>query len=297
MLPSSHGRFGVICDSPNSSDAEDSMNHRTEHYMPEKSPIKAESPGVTGHTAEALGRLSFEHRRTISREHLTNARGRSLYTECHPLVSKRSASHELTKPGGRQSPRLEESPKKAANTCAARSRVRRGCLPRSVSHDLSSVPNPAKYLQGVCNNIKEPVHKDSGYESQLASRQSTVDYCDPGDAQPHLQAVVHKACPVSRKQYMVERMISRQTSATGEKWNIVLQPDSSPISTEQLAAEVKGIYAGLVMVEAKCINIDAAQAADPKSPLGAEQWQALIALHRTLLYEHHDFLMVSNTSR
>lgn len=46
------------------------------------------------------------------------------------------------------------------------------------------------------------------------------------------------------------------------------------------------------MVEAKCINIDAAQAATPSSPLGPEQWQALIGLHRTLLYEHHDFLMV-----
>lgn len=74
---------------------------------------------------------------------------------------------------------------------------------------------------------------------------------------------------------------------------LILEPDSSPISQDQLAAEVKGIYAGLVMVEAKCINIDAAQAADPKADLGSEQWQALIALHRTLLYEHHDFLMAT----
>lgn len=75
--------------------------------------------------------------------------------------------------------------------------------------------------------------------------------------------------------------------------NIRLQPESSPISQEQLAAEVKGIYAGLVMVEAKCINIDSQKAANPDEPLGAEQWQALIALHRTLLYEHHDFLMAT----
>ncbi|KAK5135525.1 hypothetical protein LTR08_005160 [Meristemomyces frigidus] len=74
---------------------------------------------------------------------------------------------------------------------------------------------------------------------------------------------------------------------------LILQPDSSPISPDQLAAEIKGIYAGLVTVEAKCINIDAAQAADPKSKLGPEQWQALIAVHRTLLYEHHDFMMAT----
>lgn len=84
-----------------------------------------------------------------------------------------------------------------------------------------------------------------------------------------------------------------QLSANSRYPGLILQPDSSPISQEQLGAEVKGIYAGLVMVEAKCVNIDAAQAADPNSQLGPEQWQALIALHRTLLYEHHDFLMVS----
>jgi hypothetical protein len=74
---------------------------------------------------------------------------------------------------------------------------------------------------------------------------------------------------------------------------ITLQPEFSPISQEQLAAEVKGIYAGLVMVEAKCINIDAQKACLPHDELSTEQWQALVALHRTLLYEHHDFLMAT----
>jgi hypothetical protein len=74
---------------------------------------------------------------------------------------------------------------------------------------------------------------------------------------------------------------------------ITLQPEFSPISQEQLAAEVKGIYAGLVMVEAKCITIDAQKACLPHDELSTEQWQALVALHRTLLYEHHDFLMAT----
>jgi hypothetical protein len=78
------------------------------------------------------------------------------------------------------------------------------------------------------------------------------------------------------------------------RWpGITLQPEFSPISQEQLAAEVKGIYAGLVMVEAKCINIDAQKASQPHEELSTEQWQALVALHRTLLYEHHDFLMAT----
>jgi hypothetical protein len=77
------------------------------------------------------------------------------------------------------------------------------------------------------------------------------------------------------------------------RWAIEMQPEFSPISQEQLAAEVKGIYAGLVMVEAKCINIDTQKASHPEEKLSTEQWQALVALHRTLLYEHHDFLMAT----
>ncbi|KAH9832696.1 Est1 DNA/RNA binding domain [Teratosphaeria destructans] len=90
----------------------------------------------------------------------------------------------------------------------------------------------------------------------------------------------------------------RSTMATsnipaGVQWSgMMLQPDSSPISQEQLSIEIQGIYAGLVNVEARCINIDAAQS-DSKSSLSQEEWQALIALHRTLLYEHHDFLMAT----
>ncbi|KAG4438346.1 hypothetical protein IFR05_006190 [Cadophora sp. M221] len=84
-----------------------------------------------------------------------------------------------------------------------------------------------------------------------------------------------------------------------EVYDIIMQPETRPISQEQLVAEVKGIYAGLVMVEAKCIEVDNKQAtlaqADPSSQpkLNNEQWQALIALHRTLLHEHHDFFLAS----
>ncbi|EMC95371.1 hypothetical protein BAUCODRAFT_72505, partial [Baudoinia panamericana UAMH 10762] len=70
-------------------------------------------------------------------------------------------------------------------------------------------------------------------------------------------------------------------------------PDTSPISEEQLTSEIKGLYTALVMLEEKCTNIDAAQVADPSANSDASQWQALVALHRTLLYEHHDFLMAT----
>ncbi|KAK1085329.1 hypothetical protein LTR48_004632 [Friedmanniomyces endolithicus] len=48
-----------------------------------------------------------------------------------------------------------------------------------------------------------------------------------------------------------------------------------------------------MIAEARCVNLDAAQAKNPPAELSRSQWQALIALHRTLLYEHHDFLMAT----
>ena len=81
---------------------------------------------------------------------------------------------------------------------------------------------------------------------------------------------------------------------------LLLQPETRPISHDQLVVEVKGIYAGLVLVERKCIVVDeeqskAAQEEDPsrQTRLTHEQWQALIHLHKTLLHEHHDFFLAS----
>ena len=113
---------------------------------------------------------------------------------------------------------------------------------------------------------------------------------------------------------------------------ILRQPETRPITHDQLVVEVKGIYAGLVMVEAKCIDVDEKQATaaqraieaaaqrkqeavvresgrggskevshtasqerniSVESDLTREQWQALIALHKTLLHEHHDFFLAS----
>jgi hypothetical protein len=58
---------------------------------------------------------------------------------------------------------------------------------------------------------------------------------------------------------------------------IIKQPETRPISQEQLVAEVKGIYAGLVMVESKCIEVDNNQSSqsDPANRLNNDQWQAL----------------------
>jgi hypothetical protein len=51
---------------------------------------------------------------------------------------------------------------------------------------------------------------------------------------------------------------------------LILKPEAIPISLEQLVAEVKGIYAGLVMVEAECLEFDNEQASLGKANSGAE---------------------------
>ncbi|KUJ06224.1 uncharacterized protein LY89DRAFT_415238 [Mollisia scopiformis] len=72
---------------------------------------------------------------------------------------------------------------------------------------------------------------------------------------------------------------------------MVLQPKTRPVSIQQLVAEVKGIYAGLVMVEAKCMEVDNRLASNSVDDHNDAQFQALIALHRTLQHEHHEFFL------
>jgi len=84
-----------------------------------------------------------------------------------------------------------------------------------------------------------------------------------------------------------------------EDIQMLRQPETRLISYDQLVAEVKGIYAGLVMVEAKTIEIDqlqsiAAQEDPARRPLlPPEKWRAFVALHKQLLHEHHDFFLSS----
>jgi hypothetical protein len=139
-------------------------------------------------------------------------------------------------------------------------------------------------------------------EQEIGGEMSGLDY-------PQSSALFELSTRISSSQTIQSNKIPKasfgsQAAPTvqnpdDESYDVILQPETRPISQEQLVAEVKGIYAGLVMVEAKCIEVDNKQAelaqADPgaQPKLNNEQWQALIALHRTLLHEHHDFFLAS----
>jgi len=80
---------------------------------------------------------------------------------------------------------------------------------------------------------------------------------------------------------------------------ILLAPETRFITHEQLVIEVKRIYTGLAIVEARCIDIDGRESTAAQENNSAntaakyDQWQSLVALHKQLLHEHHDFLLAS----
>lgn len=110
----------------------------------------------------------------------------------------------------------------------------------------------------------------------------------------------------SRRGGLVPPSVPSQPGAlptpTDEQWpDLVLQLDSRPISQETLAKEANSIHAALTMVEAKCIHAVREALTATKRDEGSNQsrvlssdyWNAFITLHKSLLHEHHDLLLVS----
>ncbi|KAF4959133.1 hypothetical protein FGADI_1873 [Fusarium gaditjirri] len=81
--------------------------------------------------------------------------------------------------------------------------------------------------------------------------------------------------------------------APGSESKMMVQPETRPISQEQLVAEVRGIYAGLAMVETKCFEVDNAQFTEGR--FNFEEWQQLLTHHLNLLYEDDDPFNISST--
>lgn len=277
------------------------MKDHRDNATPPESPGYAASPSI-GAPAEQIGQLSLDqaHRQNGGSP---SPPGRGMLGASSITASKRLASDELSSAQVPKSQRChaadraratQRSPSALALKGSKRAYPDRQTYTKTSGEKLERRMIEAKslirpFVQSH-PRIAKPLHRDSGYETS-PSRQNT----GPSATTPPVSLTQtiheHRDCEVGQR-----RKGLIQLPANSRYPGLILQPDSSPISQEQLGAEVKGIYAGLVMVEAKCVNIDAAQAADPNSQLGTEQWQALIALHRTLLYEHHDFLMVRSST-
>lgn len=297
-----------MCDSPGSggtpesSDSEGSMRNNVAGKTPSPPIPQSDSLGTT--TADQIERLSLNHRSPSSR---SCGVGHGLLSATQASVHKRPASSEFYRPPGRRSPIGASS--RPAYTGALRDQrtshrpQKRGshaALKFQGGHQSSQKRSWLNYHD--TNPTRDqvacpvPIARDSGYVSN-PSRDNTLhtDFnVKPKDDEYVSVEPLSNSGRILGKDEAHHYVGGVSLVRSKSRWpGLILQPESSPISQDQLAAEVKGIYGGLVMVEAKCINIDAAQAADPNSSLGPEQWQALIALHRTLLYEHHDFLMAT----
>ena len=102
------------------------------------------------------------------------------------------------------------------------------------------------------------------------------------------QAASRRAEEKPEKELVGDQLSLRNATNTSKYHEMFLQLETSPITKEQILHEVRGINAGLVMVEKRCIEIDKRQT-ESKAELSGSQWQALLSQHRTLLYEHCDF--------
>uniref|UniRef100_A0A4E9EJC7 DNA/RNA-binding domain-containing protein n=1 Tax=Gibberella zeae TaxID=5518 RepID=A0A4E9EJC7_GIBZA len=113
---------------------------------------------------------------------------------------------------------------------------------------------------------------------------------DPSNDEKH-----HALFPGDSVVSPTERLSLSSYKNDDDSTKMIHHLEMTPISDDQLIAEVQGIYAGLVVVETKCIEVDNELLSnnDANLKLNSEQWQALIALHRTLLNEHYDFFLAS----
>jgi hypothetical protein len=217
---------------------------------------------------------------------LTLDSGKASRQNSPPTGKKRPAEHEFTSPRGKGPSHVEvvdpEYSRQIPHTVVSdRTRSR----PQDAR--LFDPKQSAKSTSSPHQTTPEP----SSEWSAEAAKSSQFQSPKPQSPVPTPQRSTLKAQQSQRQPGLIElqRYDPRYPG-------LLLQPDSRPISQEQLASEVKSIYAGLTMVETKCIHVDRAQAVaaqDSDTKLASDHWQALIALHRTLLHEHHDFFLAS----
>ncbi|KAF7588023.1 hypothetical protein BBP40_006402 [Aspergillus hancockii] len=156
------------------------------------------------------------------------------------------------------------------------------------THFPSASVNPPDDLGG--RGGPPQFHPQKNHSNQYLNNSTNIPIANLTQGTTTSVPVPHE----SRESLDHEQKIGGHSAVAGgtESTGIILQPETHPITEDQLANEVRGIYAGLVMVEKKCIDIIKQQHVQ-ESELSHQQWQALIALHRTLLQEHHDFFMAS----
>ncbi|KAI6911727.1 hypothetical protein KC318_g6260 [Hortaea werneckii] len=263
--------------------SDDSMNPRLDNLTPPESPGEAD-PLYTASTA---------YGRAPSQPMLPRAQHASPLEQKHTAKGRQSVHSPKSHLRNASTKFVERQPSPSHVTKAQQRRRREDKQQYRVKRlaeemQLVTVSPSSRTRQEGQGRLENPSN------SPLKSKRSTAQ--SPQHVQltrerPIAREPCSRASPVSSSS--PPKAEKKRPSKDRQSSGLLPQPEALPISQDQLAAEVKGIYAGLIMVESKCINIDAAQASECPTKLAREQWQALVALHRTLLYEHYDFLMAT----
>ncbi len=240
------------------SDSDESMNNHGNNRTPIHTPPGSDSGDRSPARLETFARLSMDDGHQKQAPWTTRGRESS-----QANTSKRAASSELVRPPERKS--------SVSNVCSGYAKPSRRPQVRK--------PQPAQPARRIVTGRPSQSPQITSQHTAAKAEQLAAQYF------PMRQTTSDSG--------YASQPPSRHNTSIETKYDMLKQPISSPISQGQLANEIKGIYGGLVMVEAKCMSIDENQAKDLTKTLNTEQWQALIALHRTLLYEHHDFLMAT----
>ncbi|KAI1686852.1 EST1-DNA-bind domain containing protein [Pyrenophora tritici-repentis] len=185
---------------------------------------------------------------------------------------------------------LRTSPTSGRKRSAPTAHEFTGYKGQALSHAEVADPDYSRYTPSLYLTTPEP---SSGWSTD-ATKSSKLASSQPQSSDRQPQRTIPKPQPSQR-----ESSILHPPHTNPRYPSLILQPDRRPISQEELASEAKSIYAGLTMIEAKCMHVDRARAAaiaeegEARTNLASDHWQALIALHRTLLHEHHDFFLAS----
>lgn len=210
---------------------------------------------------------------------------------CHGVRAFKSPARptvgHITKSRPRDCFRISREPRRLAISASASQQTKTG-MPQYSGQRL---PESNTEISGRRQDIESQIAQDSAERPDLPRSQSTpvaaheIENNGWSSQTEELLKLRHK------NDKTIDGNVN-MADADPVAQEMFKQPATHPITEEQLINEVRGIYTGLVMVEKKCIEIDRQQA-QTKAELSQAQWRVLVSVHRTLLYEHHDFFLAS----
>jgi hypothetical protein len=161
-------------------------------------------------------------------------------------------------------------------------------------HKKTGVPQYiSQYIAEPSIDTSVPLRGNEAHSAQVFGTSPDLQTSQPAPVAVHSHMAVESGNELQESIDQNVEMTDANAVAQEEKpRGMFKQPPTHPITEEQLINEVRGIYKGLVKVEQKCIEIDTQQA-QSKVDLSQAQWQMLVSVHRTLLFEYHDFFLAS----